>query len=76
MIQTKEVQLTVDFKNNNVYFNAGGVKQTYNRDQALQLLNQDFLLLADDTAIMGFGGDEFKRVRDGIKDYYNIREWY
>ena len=76
MIQTKEVQLTVDFKNNNVYFNAGGVKQTYNREQALQLLNQDSLLLADDTAIMGFGGDEFNRVRDGIKDYYNICEWY
>jgi len=76
MIQTKEVQLTIDFKQNNVYFNAGGVKQKYNREQALQLLNQDSLLLANDTAIMGFGGEEFKKVCDGIKDYYNIREWY
>lgn len=76
MVRSQQIELTVDFKNNNVYFNAGGVKQTYNREQALQLLNQDSLLLADDTAIMGFGGDEFKRVRDGIKDYYNIREWY
>lgn len=76
MIQTKEVELTVDFKNNNVYFNAEGIRQKYNRGQALQLLNQDSLLLADDTTIMGFGGDQFKLLCDGIKNYYNIREWY
>lgn len=71
----KPIEFTINFKGGNMHIAAGNTKVKYNPEQALQLLEHQNLSICNDTQIMGFDGAEFKQVCNGIREYYNIREW-